>query len=224
VHVALTSYNPTLQAAFNAVPIPSFAHASAGDEQLVIYQPSSDTLWEFWQMQPQLDGTWTAAWGGVMHPVSSNPGYFSGAYGASGTSLALLGGLMTINELQALNIPHALAMAIPNTAVPYVWPAQRSDGSTTGSTAIPEGTHFRIDPKLDLSTLHLTPVGLAIAKAAQRYGMIVRDTASVTVFYGEDPTVLPSNPYLQIFGGAYPSQLLAGFPWNHLQVVAPSSS
>lgn len=224
VHVTLDGYNPVLQQEYDAVPMPAGAHSAGGsDQSVVIYQPSSDTLWEFWLASRQADG-WHARWGGEMTHVSTNPGYFPGSYGASGTSLALLGGLMTIHELQAGEIDHALAIAIPNTAAgTFTPPAQRSDGTTTGTQAIPEGTHFRIDPSLNLATLHLSPLGLAMARAAQRYGIVVRDTSSCVVFFGEDPTTAAGDPYASIFGGQYPSVLLQGFPWDHLQVVAPAA-
>ncbi|MBV9213183.1 MAG: hypothetical protein JOZ25_06005 [Actinobacteria bacterium] len=228
VHVTLDAPYPDIQRDFDAVPIPTGAHValgkdgSLGDGQLAIYQPSTDTMWEFWLLQLRADG-WHAAWGGKMTNVSTNPGYFPGNLGASGTSLPLLGGLMTIHELQAGQINHALAVALPNTAAGTVtWPAQRGDGGTTGPTAIPEGTHFRIDPSVDLSSLNLTPTGLAIARAAQKYGFVVRDTSGCFVFYAEDPTSTGSDPYGQIFGGQWPNQVLQNFPWDHLQVVSPA--
>jgi hypothetical protein len=227
LHVTLDNYAPQLQHDFDAVPIPTGAQASPGsdgslgDGSLVIYQPSTDTLWEFWLLQRRADG-WHATWGGKMTNVSTNPGYLPSPYGGSGTSLALMGGLMTIRELQAGRIDHALALAIPNTATSIVWPAQRGDGRTTGPSAIPEGTHFRIDPSVDVTKLGLAPAGLAIARAAQKYGFIVRDTSGNVTFYGEDPRPLGGDPYGQIFGGRYPSQVLEGFPWDRLQVVAPT--
>ena len=222
VRVTLDTGVVSLQRDFAAVPIPPGAHAAAGsDQHLVIYQPATDTMWEFWHAQELADG-WHARWGGKMTSVSRNPGYFPDPYGASATSLPLLGGLMTIDELRAGRIDHALALAVPNTAAGAVtWPAQRADGRVTGADAIPEGTHFRIDPSLDLSKLGLPAPALAMARAAQRYGIVLRDTAGCVVFYGEDPTVAGGDPYGQIFGGRYPNQLLRYFPWKHLQVVAP---
>src|SRR4051794_21207281 len=223
VHVTLDVGVVALQRDYGAVPIPAGAHASAGtDRHLVVYQPSADTMWEFYRAQLLADG-WHARWGGKMSNVSSNPGYFPNPLGASATSLPLLGGLTTIAELKAGAIDHALAMAVPNTdAARVTWPAQRGDGRVTGATAIPEGTQFRIDPSVDLSTLRLTPVGLAFARAAQRYGMVIRDSADCVTFYAEDPTVAAApNPYPQILGGLYPDQALKNFPWDKLRVVAP---
>jgi hypothetical protein len=204
------------------VPIPPDAREAAGnDRHLTVYQPSTDTLWEFWLARREADG-WHARWGGKMTGVSRNPGYFPNPLGATATSLPLLGGLMTIKELQAGRVDHALALGIPNTAAGEVrWPAQRGDGRTSGPGAIPQGTHFRIDPNLDLSRLNLSPLGLTVARAAQRYGIVVRDTAGCVVFYAEDPIATPGRPYDAIFRGQYPHQALGGFPWEHLQVVVP---
>jgi hypothetical protein len=222
VYVKLDVGVVQLQRDFAAVPIPAGVHSSAGtDRHLVIYQPSTDTMWEFYRFQKLADG-WHARWGGKMTNLSSHPGYFPNSFGASATSLPLLGGLTTIAELKAGKIDHALAMAVPNTdAAQVTWPAQRGDGRVRGATAIPEGTHFRIDPSVDLSKLKMTPVGLAMARAVQRYGMVIRDSADCVTFFAEDPTTGSSNPYPQLFGGLYPDQVLKNFPWDRLQVVAP---
>jgi hypothetical protein len=223
VYVHLDNNKPALQRDFESVPVPARAVASNdSDATLAIYQPDTDTYWDFWRMRRAADG-WHAVWGGKMTGVSSNPGYFADKRGASASSLALLGGLITIADLEAGRIDHALAMAVPTTAAgTFTWPAQRSDGKTTGPSAIPEGTHFRIDPALDLSTLGLTPEGLVIARAAQRYGIVVRDGAANVTFYAEDPASTGANPYGRLFRGRYANEVLRGFPWNRLQVVAPS--
>ena len=222
VRVILDTYKPELQRDFDAVPIPLAARpAAGGDGHMVVYQPATDTLWEFYRARLRLDG-WHARWGGRMTGVSSNPGWFPAPYGATATGLPLLGGLMRTAELEAGSIDHALALAIPTTAADtYTFPAQRTDGRTTGPSAIPAGTRFRIDPSLDLGTLGLSPVGLAMARAAQRYGMVVRDTADVVSFYAEDPAATGLDPYGRLFSGTYPSEALRGFPWDRLEVVAP---
>lgn len=215
--------NPLKAALAPGVPIPAGAHPATGtDGTLVIWQPSSDTLWEFWRANLQTDG-WHASWGGVMPNVSQNPGYFTSPdqiWGATATSLASTGGLISPTELQAGVINHALAMAIPATrAKQWAWPAVRSDGQDTATDSIPEGAHFRIDPGLDLNSLNLPPVTLMLARAAQKYGIIVRDKSAVVDFYAEDPTPSGTNPYPQLFGNQYPYQFLASFPWSHLQLL-----
>lgn len=223
IRVTLDTGMPSLQQDFAAVPLPANAVPAQGsDAHLTVWQPSTDTLWEFWLMRKATDG-WHARWGGKMTGVSGNPGYLVAPFGATATSLPLLGGLMRISELQAGSIDHALALAIPESLKgQFVWPAQRTDGASTQPNAIPEGTRLRIDPNLDVTKLGLSSLGLSMAKAAQRYGIIVRDHSGAVSFYGEDPTPLGgTNPYVALYHGKYPDQVLAKFPWSSLQVVAP---
>jgi hypothetical protein len=222
VRVQLDTTYASLQNDFAAVPLPADALPAKGtDAHLTLYQPSTDTLWEFWKLSKQTNG-WHARWGGKMTNVSTNPGYFQAPLGATATSLPLLGGLMRISELQAGHIDHALALAIPQPkAKDFVWPAQRTDGASTSADAIPEGTRFRLDPNVDVTTLGLTPVGAQMALAAQRYGIVVRDTAGSVTFYAEDATPTGTNPYPTLFQNKYANQVLAKFPWSKLQVVAP---
>lgn len=221
VRVTLDTSYPSLQAAFAAVPLPANARPALGtDGHLTVYQPSADTLWEFWLMRKAVDG-WHARWGGRMTAVSRNPGYFPAPLGATATSLPLLGGLIRTHELRRGRIDHALALAIPAPkANAFVWPAQRDDGFVTSARAIPQGTHLRLDPKLDIASLRLPAATRAIAVAAQRYGIVVRDFSPVVTLYAEDPTPTGSNPYAALFGGRSPDKLLARFPWSRLQVVA----
>jgi hypothetical protein len=225
---------PALQSAFAAVPLPPNAQPAIGtDSVLVVWQPSSDRLWEFWRLVNGSSG-WRASWGGAMQNVSSNPGVYGphawpGAkpwWGSSASSMSIAGGLITLEDLQFGRIDHALAMAIPEvrTGV-YVSPAQRGDGKSRNPLSLPEGTHLRLNRNLDLAALHLPHLTAMIAEAAQRYGIFVRDTARNVTFYAQDPIPTGANPFLGptgYFEGRRPSQLLMSFPWNELQVVKMS--
>jgi hypothetical protein len=219
--------DPALTSAWRAVPLPTGAHASKGDNDLAVWQPSTDRMWEFFQLHHTSAG-WEAEWGGAMQHVSSNSGVYGpsawpGArsyWGVTAASLPLVAGTMTIQQLKAGNIDHALALTIPNTrAGVYASPAQRTDGKVGSADAIPEGARLRLDPRLNLSSLHLPPLTLLIARAAQRYGIVVRDTSGVVSFVGQDPLNGDFSVYRQLGHGVYPNKLLAQFPWSHLQVV-----
>ena len=231
------SWGAQLQEALaRGVPIPLGAKPAAGpDEHLTIYQPSTDTLWEFWKAVHKRDG-WHASWGGVMEHVSSSPGYFTPSsypglkapsgwnWGASATSLPVIAGTVRISELRAGVVPHALALAIPEAcARVFTWPAQRTDGYSHARNCLPEGAHLRLDPTLDLSKLDLPPVTRVLAEAAQRYGIIVRDVSHHSVgFYAEDPTRTGGNPYIGphgLYDGLRPWSFLPQFPWADLQLV-----
>jgi len=231
-HVTLDTWGPDLQAAFDAVPIPSNAQAAADpDEQMVVWQPSSNKMWEFWQMHKE-NGSWHARWGGKMNDVSTNPGYFTHSgktnnWGATATGLPLLGGLVTDADLKRGYINHGLAISLVETTPGvWSWPAQRTDGGsfTSGITPIPEGTRFRLDPTLNIASLNLPTIDRMLAEAAQKYGIVVRDKAGAVVFYGQDPTTTPTNPWPAAFQNQYPGNVLALFPWSHLEALRTQRS
>ena len=218
-----------LASAWSAVPLPASAQPSSGDNDLAVWQPSTDRLWEFFQLHRAVDG-WHAEWGGAIRHVSSNAGVYGtdawpGAkpwWGVTATSFSVAGGVITANDLAAAKINHAVALVAPNVRYrSYVTPAQRNDGSSTARCSIPEGAHLRLDPSLNLARLHLPPLTRMIAEAAQRYGIIVRDYSPAVAFVGQDPTNDPhlQSLYVSAYQGMYSGQLMAAFPWSHLQVL-----
>jgi hypothetical protein len=231
VKVTLTQTASALQSAWSAVPLPATAKPAAGtDEHLVVWQPSANRLWEFWRLVHGTGG-WHASWGGAMQNVSSNPGVYGleawpGAtpwWGASASSLSIAGGLMTLEDFKLGQINHALALGIPHVRIGiYASPAKRTDGKFTEPLSLPEGAHLRLDPNLNLAALKLPPVTLKIAEAAQRYGIFIRDTAGNVCFYAQDPIPTGTEPYTGPYGyfeGKSAGQLMASFPWSHLQLL-----
>jgi hypothetical protein len=141
----------------------------------------------------------------------------------SATSLSVAGGLITLEDLELGQINHALAIAIPNArSKEYSSPAQRTDGYSTAPMSLPEGAHLRLDPNLNLASLHLPRFTLMLAEAAQRYGIFVRDSASNVAFVAQDPTPTGTEPYTGAHGyfeGKTPLQLLSAFPWAYLELL-----
>lgn len=213
-----SSTNSYFLASLKAVPIPADAHAAAGtDEHISIYQPSTNSYWEFWGFQKNAGGQWTACYGGLINNVSQSDGIFPDNTGGTATSIPLLGAVARIEELQAGHIDHVVGLAIGDDATAnlctknnnqptcpspgYSWPATRTDGGNPNPLAIPEGTRFRLPANLNLSQYNLTPVALTIAVAAQKYGLVVDDSCGqpcVTIRTG-DPTTYTTagllNPY-----------------------------
>lgn len=215
--------DPALQNAFANVPIPTDARPAAGtDAWMVVWQPATNRLWEFWQARLGPDG-WHARWGGALPGVIAGSGRFevpNAGWGATATSLPLAGGLITPEELRRGRIEHALAMAIPEPrSGAFAFPAQRTDGFSTHPDAVPEGARFRLDPAIDLDGLDLPRTVRIIAEAAQRYGIIVRDRGGSVAFYAQDPVNMPSNPYPALFGPAGAGEMLRSFPWWGLRLT-----
>jgi hypothetical protein len=222
-----------LSLAWSAVPLPADAMPSVGtDRDLVVWQPSTDRLWEFWRLGHEgRGGGWSAWWGGAMRRVSRGTGVYGSrtwpggesSWGAAATSLSLVGGLISLEDLERGVINHAVSMAIPNVrAGEYALPARRTDGRSTEPFALPEGAHLRLNPALNLKALNLPRVTLMIAEAAQQYGIIVNNTAKDVTFQAQDPEPTGTEPYggtSGYFEGKTPNQLLASFPWGDLELL-----
>lgn len=210
---------------FVDVPIPTWAIPTAGsDSELSVWSPSADQLWEFWKIH-RTGNTWSACWGGRIDHMSHSQGMFPLPFGATATGIANIGGSVTIAEARALRIDHALALQIPDPAPWHdlSWPALRSDGrpSSTGVTA--EGTRFRLDPSVNVDALPLSPLGKAVARAAQRYGFIVTDTAGTVAMLAQSGAVAAgatgTDPWGAILGATKSYQVLRGFPWSQVQAL-----
>jgi len=220
-----------LRSAWSAVPLPPDAQPAGGnDRHLVVWQPSSGRLWEFWELRHGTEG-WRASWGGAIQHVTSDLGVYgpeawpgaSSKWGASASSLSIAGGLIRFSDLEHGWINHALSMSIPDArAGVYAWPAERTDGTSTDPLSLPEGAHLRLNPNLDIASLGLPRMTRMIAEAAQRFGIFVRDGAQNVAFQAQDPVTVGTNPYLGVdgyFEGSYPRELLSQFPWAHLQLL-----
>ncbi len=212
------------------VPIPSnLAAASGTDGHVTIYDTSTDTLYEFWQMK-YVNGRWQATWGGVLKNASTSKGVMptvtnsSGGkeyWGATATGLPVVAGTVLLKELQSGVIPHALAFAMINPGNKFVPPATRSDGPSSSSNAPPEGTTFRLPANTYIDP-SWSPAIRMIAVAARDYGVVLRDTAGAVKFYMEDATQYGgSGVYDPYFGGLELWDVVKQFPWSKLQAVNP---
>ncbi len=210
-----------------AVPIPSDARPADGtDAEMAVYQPSTDTLWEFWRAR-RSGGQWQACWGGKMSHVSKNPGIWAKRYGVAATGLPFAPGQITVHDLESGAIRHVIGIALVDTekSTLFSWPANRSDGYNPGSQPdrIPEGLRIRLDPRVDVDALDIHPVAKIVAKAAQAYGFVVWDKAGAISLRFENPKVFVAagkpNPYPALFHGTPAYAVMKGFPWDRLQFL-----
>jgi hypothetical protein len=251
VRVRSRGGSAALQRQWNSVPLPPDARPAAGnpdrpqdaDGYLVVWQPSTDTLWEFIGLRKEVTGDWTAYYGGRMPYVSRNDGNFGDPpggpgrlFGATATSISLLAGTQRIEEIRRglsegdlTAIDHAIDFGVVKGRgrAGFCWPAQRTDGfaRSLAPQAIPAGTRFRFPADLDLARYDLSPYARLVAEAIKRHGMVARDTGGLVGFAAEDPTPTGQNPYPEMWGGrdpsARPGGLFANFPWSKLQALAP---
>ncbi len=154
-HSANTGF--PLQSWIDAVPVPDMpleqlrSHGG-GDKPLVLYQKSSDTVWEFWQIENNRiarrsdgknyytapNGTvtradYTTRYAGRIKPASESSGVYPLTTGSSATSLPYVNSFIMIRDGIAGKIEHALTLTLPvtgtTTSAPctFVAPATRCD-------------------------------------------------------------------------------------------------
>lgn len=225
---------------FEAVPVPETAAPAVGsDRHYVVICAETGEMWEFWGFEGK-PGEWKAGAAGYVEDLAANYGIagetypppldyikggFPGAksyFGATATSLPLIGGLITLNDLRAGAIDHALALALPVPKHEFVFPAQRDDPflKGTGENEIPEGCCFSLPSALDVPALGLPPLAEMMALASQEHGIIVRDSAPEVTFYGQEPlTPAEEEVWSTALGGKWPNEVLEDFPFADLQVV-----
>jgi hypothetical protein len=216
-----------LGAQWTAVPIPANAQPSQGtDGEMAIYQPSTNTMWEFWQTK-NVNGQWQACWGGRMQNTSGSQGIWPHPFGTTATGLPFVGGQVTAEELKRGEIRHVIGIALVDLEKSsiFYWPANRSDGynPTNAPNRIPEGTRFRLDPSVNVDALPMTKAGKIIAKAAQKYGFVVWDHSGAISIRAQNAVTYTaqgqSDPYPALYEGKAEYGVLDGFPWDKLQFL-----
>ncbi|WP_250280660.1 MULTISPECIES: hypothetical protein [unclassified Frankia] len=193
----------------NAVPDP------AGDGHMVIVDRATGCEYDFWQAVRGADGGWSASWANATS--TAGPGWYPRGLSATGSGAAGAAGVIRPEELRDGEIRHALFFAYPDTrAGAPVLPATEGDGRSTNAGAIPEGARLQLDPGVDLSALGLNPYETIVARALQRYGMILGDTGGGVGLVAQNPlsTTVPYPWGDQTYVDLPPSLL------THMRVLA----
>jgi hypothetical protein len=105
-----------------------------------------------------------------------------------------LGGLVRVSDLKNLRIPHATTLVLSQSRLKTgpVWPAVADDYCAYQTPScytghVPIGALVVLVPSIDVTTLGLTPAGLAFARCLQDYGAYVKDSGgSDLAFLAED--------------------------------------
>jgi hypothetical protein len=185
----------TLQAVRNGktfqIRVPAAADATGGlDRHLTIIQPDGYTAYDMYKFERISPTQVRAAY--VVVTDLRGTGTHGGTRAAATPAVA---GLIRTHELNSGNIPHALAVAVPDEALKSgpvgIATRQDANAATAYSGNLPMGTRLAIPANVNIDTLNLSPEGRALAKALQTHGAYVVDRAEMTALYCEldcDPT------------------------------------
>jgi hypothetical protein len=223
--------------AHNMVPIPVGATPASGtDGKLVIIDPTTNKVYDLWQAK-QVGGGWQAAWGGV-YPLNGDGSSHNVTYGAganqanwmtpttraTGSGLSSLAGNVTLADIQAGSINHALAFSSDIACATSRWPATASDGHATG-TCIPEGGHVQLDPSIDLAAIPgISPIELMIGRALQSYGAYCSDVGGARMAITAQVAHTSSEQAIYAKAGAVGDYYnFNKLPWSRLRVLTAAN-
>jgi hypothetical protein len=236
--IEIYGYGGTQSGSIKA-PIPSYAICDPtldGDHEMVVWDVDNDIVWEFFAAANTIggrptDGRWqfgtyatqSTSTGTGVFTRGDRPEYVPSPDGGlppapntvSASGLSYLGGLVTVADIAAGSIDHALCLAVPMTNGAFVAPATAADGDV--SHGIPEGT--RLFYPSWVSADYLTGVPRLIFEAIQTYGMYLVDTAGAIAIYLENGQAWTASG-LRDPWASLPVDPLRGFP-GPLQVLAP---
>lgn len=180
-----------------AVPIPAGAAPDPeADGHMCVVDRVNGRVWDFYQARDQGGGTWgctlcaASELGGTgVRPPKNGAQAWQLSHGSRACGFPLIAGLITVEELEAGRIEHALVLAYPGIRSRYYTPpastAQATFGAISPDWGVPCGGRVRLDPSVDVEALGLSPSGLAIARALQVYGAYVGDYSGSISLYAD---------------------------------------
>jgi hypothetical protein len=175
---------------------------------------------ELWRAVQHSAAVWSAAWG-TTTPIDGTgiPDVFG-----NGSGISHLAGVIRVEEIERERIDHALAFSTSNPCRDvYRFPATKTDGRSTRSDCVPEGTRIQLDPSIDLDAYDLTPAERTVAQALQTHGGYAVDTggAAMAFYFEIAPDATPTDP-----GAVYTNSglrrdysVLGAIPWEHLRIL-----
>jgi hypothetical protein len=246
-----------------SAPVPPWAPTSGpADDILTVYQPSSNSVWEFWQAhhvtrlsaaghggRESTGAGWSACWGGKA-PLSTFSGTFPSPYGETATGISNLATEVTEADILSGSIKHAIGLQVVNCTT-AIYPADRGDcNHDPGAPA--EGQWFRFSSRVNCAEYDSTPFENEVCVAGQQRGFVVVDHGGsdgieadfATGTWTDEGNPGPAGtwqrspaggcclfagggaPLEQSFktsAGVYEQeyQVIAGLPWDELQVIVP---
>ncbi|MCK6549744.1 hypothetical protein L6R52_28160, partial [Myxococcota bacterium] len=179
-----------------SAPIPAGAAPAAGtDAHLALVDRATGQEWDFWQAANGAGWTCgvcatadTLGSGVRPYPQQGRMDWWR-SHGARACGFPLTAGLITVEEIQAGRIDHALVIGYPGIRSRYFTPpastAQATAGPLIPTDGIPCGGRIQLDPSIDVTTLGLSPAGVVIARALQEYGAYVGDGNGSVALYAD---------------------------------------
>ena len=178
-------------------PIPAGAlyETSGGDisdRHMLIVNPDTNTLYEFFHVHQASDGTWSA-YAAQRYNLSDYALRPDGFVSANAAGVAMAPGLIRYDEVLAGEINHAILLSLYTSGHAHVWPA-REDGVVNSASYPPLGQRFRLKASFDTSGY--SPQARTILEAMKKYGVMLSMNSGLDnswLIYGDDDPRWPAD-------------------------------
>jgi hypothetical protein len=181
-------------------PIPRRVHIeggaqATGDRHAILVDKSTCRLYELYDLRHKGHG-WTAG-SGAIWSLRSNHLRPTGWTSADAAGLPIFPGLARWDEVKRGVIDHALRFTAPATRRGYVYPARHYASSSNDPSLPPMGLRVRLRASVKIASF--PKQARVVARALQRYGMILADNGSPWYVSGA-PNSRWSNDALHTLG------------------------
>ena len=150
--------------------------SSSGDRHVLVIDRGTCKLYEVYDAHPQNGGTSWSAGSGAVFDLNSHALRTPDWTSADAAGLPILAGLVRYEEILAGEITHAIRFTAPSTRNQYIWPARHQASSSSNPNLPPMGQRFRL--KASVSLAGLSTQSAIVARAMQKYGIILADNGS----------------------------------------------
>jgi serine/threonine-protein kinase len=174
-----------------------------GDCHLLVIDSASHSLYEMWRAYIAGDGTFlggcTAVWDTAKVYGPALRGDQCTSADAGGFPMSAM--VFTADEVASGQINHAIRFILPNDRIragEYVYPATHGTPAATGNPYdVPYGGRLRLRADYPIQTLK--PGAQVVARAMQRYGMILSDGGMVALTAADDRSTV--HKWNENYGG-----------------------
>jgi hypothetical protein len=160
-----------------------------GDCHMIVFAPDEDRLYELYHATVRDNGTFEggclAIWDTSVAVTDDGRGQQCSSADAAGYPIAPL--LVTPDEVFAGEIEHAVRLILPNDIIRggvYFSPATHGTDSTGDADTIPYGGRMRL--RADYPIENLSPPAQVVARAMQRYGLMLADGGNIALTMSSD--------------------------------------
>ncbi len=152
-----------------------------GDRHALVVDRDACVLYETYDTH--YDPAGSHAGSGAVFDLRSNALRPAGWTSADAAGLAILPGLLRLDEVLAGNVDHAIRFTMSKTDRSYLWPARHQAGVGPGNGLLPPmGAWFRLKASYDVSGFSATT--RTVLAAMKTHGMVLADNGSDWFFSG----------------------------------------